>query len=144
MRKNIFLFVFISFLFSLSSRVLGIANDSVYVFVSASDSVKKIQAIEFHSTPIFLSDSAKIISPVHKKENKRFLAAVLAFPFPFGMLGLHRIYLGTKPFMPFVYIGTIGGCFFILPFIDFFTILLSDDQTFKEYENNPKVFMWSH
>src|SRR6185503_9682570 len=42
------------------------------------------------------------------RENKRAIAAVLAFPFPFGILGLHRIYLGTKPYMPFVYLGTLG------------------------------------
>ena len=93
------------------------------------------------SIPVFpLADSVKI----HRRENKKLIAAVLAFPFPFGFLGLHRIYLGTKPYMPFVYAGTIGGCFGILPMIDFITILTTKKEKIKNFENNRKVFMWSH
>lgn len=77
-------------------------------------------------------------------ENKKAIAALFAFPFPFGMLGLHRIYLGTKPYIPFAYISTLGGCFGILPLIDFISILTAEDETFNRFENNPKVFMWSH
>ncbi len=77
------------------------------------------------------------------KENRKTIAAVLAFPIPFGFFGGHRIYLGTKPYVPFVYIGTLGGCALVLPFIDFFTILLCDEETFKTFENNPRVFMWA-
>src|SRR5688572_4938552 len=54
-----------------------------------------------------------------QKKNKRVMAAILAFPFPFGIVGLHRIYLGTAPHVPIVYIGTFGGVLGILPFIDF-------------------------
>lgn len=79
-----------------------------------------------------------------KHENKKFVAALLAFPLPFGILGLHRIYLGTKPYVPFVYIGTVGGCFGILPILDFITILRSSKQEIKTFEGNPKVFMWAH
>lgn len=79
-----------------------------------------------------------------KLKSKKRIAAVLAFPFPFGLLGLHRVFLGTKPYIPFVYIGTLGGCFLILPIIDFITILSANEEEFKKFENNPKVFMWSH
>src|ERR1035437_9205090 len=93
------------------------------------------------SIPVFpLADSVK----THRRENKKLIAAVLAFPFPFGFLGLHRIYLGTKPYMPFVYAGTIGGCFGILPMIDFITILTTKKEKIKNFENNRRVFMWSH
>jgi hypothetical protein len=60
------------------------------------------------------------------------------------LLGLHRIYLGTKPYIPFVYMGTIGGCFLVLPVLDFIAILSADEKTFSRFENNPRVFMWSH
>jgi len=78
----------------------------------------------------------------HKKQklNKRITAAVLAFPFPFGMVGLHRIYLGTKPHVPVVYIASFGGVCGILPLIDFFMITFSKD--FDTYRDNGKVFMW--
>lgn len=75
-----------------------------------------------------------------QKLNKKITAAVLAFPFPFGIVGLHRIYMGTKPYIPVVYIATVGGVFGILPFIDFCVLMF--DKDFKRYENNGKVFMW--
>lgn len=77
-------------------------------------------------------------------KGKKLIAVILAFPVPFGLLGLHRVFLGTKPYVPFVYIGTIGGCFLILPIIDFVAILTSNEETFRRFENNSRVFMWSH
>lgn len=75
-----------------------------------------------------------------QKRNKQIMAAVLAFPFPFGIVGMHRIYLGTKPYVPVVYIATLGGVFGILPFIDFCAISFGKD--FGHYRDNGKVFMW--
>ncbi len=75
-----------------------------------------------------------------QKKNKKVMAAILAFPFPFGIVGLHRIYLGTAPYVPVVYIASLGGIFGILPFIDFCVIVL--DKDFDRYNNNKKVFMW--
>lgn len=79
----------------------------------------------------------------HKKQrlNKRITAAVLAFPFPFGIVGLHRIYLGTKPYVPVVYVASLGGVFGILPFIDFCAITF-DGKNFESYRDNGQVFMW--
>ncbi len=75
-----------------------------------------------------------------RKSNKKVVAALLAFPFPFGIVGLHRIYLGTAPYVPVVYIASLGGVFGILPFIDF--CILALDKDIERYNNNPKVFMW--
>lgn len=72
--------------------------------------------------------------------NKKITAAALAFPFPFGIVGLHRIYLGTKPYVPIAYIGTVGGVFGVLPLIDF--IKISFDKDLSPYQNNGQVFMW--
>lgn len=75
-----------------------------------------------------------------QKLNKRITSAVLAFPFPFGIVGLHRIYLGTKPYVPVTYIASLGGVFGILPLIDF--IAITCDKDFDHYRDNGKVFMW--
>lgn len=75
-----------------------------------------------------------------KAERKRVIAAALAFPLPFGILGIHRIYLGTRPFVPLVYVGTLGGCAGILPMIDFVTLLCNKD--IERFKNNPNIFMW--
>ncbi|MCU0434967.1 MAG: TM2 domain-containing protein [Bacteroidia bacterium] len=82
------------------------------------------------------------VAPAPSRENVKLVAAILAFPFPFGMIGLHRIYLGTKPWVPIVYLCTLGGCFGVLPFIDFVVILIQDEEGLKQYQNNDKVFMW--
>lgn len=75
-----------------------------------------------------------------QRNNKRITAAILAFPFPFGMVGLHRIYLGTKPYVPVAYIASLGGVFGILPLTDFCAIVFDND--FDYYKNNGKVIMW--
>lgn len=72
--------------------------------------------------------------------SKKITASLLAFPIPFGVLALHRIYLGTKPYVPVMYILTAGGVFGILPFIDFCVLLL--DKDIERLNNNGKVFMW--
>jgi TM2 domain-containing membrane protein YozV len=77
---------------------------------------------------------------IKQRKNKRITAAILAFPFPFGIVGLHRIYLGTSPHVPVVYIGSLGGVFGILPFIDFCVLVL--DKDLDRYTENKKVFMW--
>lgn len=73
---------------------------------------------------------------------ERIISAILAAPLPTGIVGGHRIYLGTKPHIPIVYIATFGGFFGILPFIDFCVILTADSEKLKSFENNPQLFMW--
>ncbi|WP_317897911.1 NINE protein [Aurantibacillus circumpalustris] len=75
----------------------------------------------------------------HNK-NKKLTAAALAFPLPFGIVGLHRIYLGTAPYVPVVYIASFGGVLGLLPLIDFCFILLEKDT--EKFVDNKKVFMW--
>jgi TM2 domain-containing membrane protein YozV len=73
-------------------------------------------------------------------DNRRIIAACLAFPLPVGFLGAHRIFLGTNPYVPVAYAGTLGGCLGAVPLIDFFTIVFS--KNLEQYENNPRFFMW--
>ena len=76
------------------------------------------------------------------ERRQRIVSALFAFPFPFGFMGAHRIMLGSKPWIPVVYVATFGGCFGLLPMIDFCAIVFSKD--IKQYENNPHIFMWLH
>lgn len=77
---------------------------------------------------------------LRSQKNKKYVAAALAFPFPFGIVGLHRIYLGCQPYVPVAYIATVGGGFGVLPFIDFCAILAHKNP--DAFVNNKKVFMW--
>ena len=80
----------------------------------------------------------RIIDNIQRK--RKIISAALAFPIPFGLFGAHRIYLGSKPYIPLIYIATFGGGFGVLPFIDLIVIVLDNDIT--RYENNEKLFMW--
>ena len=119
-----------------SSLVAEKKLTTVYYLDSAS-TIITLENIQFNNekpNPVFILFRKK------HKLNKRITAAVLAFPFPFGIVGLHRIYLGTKPYVPVAYIASLGGVFGILPFIDFCAIAF--DKDFEQYKNNGKVFMW--
>lgn len=132
--------VFFCFVFLFCRRNCH-AVESFSIKANEDSRVISSTGILLDSVPDFFpADSIK----QHKKENKKLIAAVLSFPFPFGVMGLHRIYLGTKPYIPFVYIGTVGGCFGILPLIDFITVLTTKREKIKNYENSKKVFMWLH
>lgn len=143
-----FLFAFLGFFLLLASSSIKaeVQQKSRFIFqvdtIIIPDSLNNSECAQlFNEIPTI---STADLSDTSKPKNNKLVAAILSFPFPFGMLGLHRVYLGTKPYIPFVYIGTIGGCFLILPFIDFCTIVFSDDEMFRSFENNGKVFMWSH
>ena len=96
-------------------------------------------AVKQNLHPLFISFSSAGDTLLHRKH--RLIAAILAFPIPFGIFGLHRVYLGTSTGVPFFYIATLGGAFGILPFVDFILILLC--KNVNTYAHNPAVFMWT-
>jgi TM2 domain-containing membrane protein YozV len=122
------------------------ANENYRVlFTDSSGNIidsAKIEAANFESYNTGRNRPNPILQIIKRKQkqNKKIVAAALAFPFPFGIVGLHRIYLGTAPHVPVVYIGSLGGIFGILPFIDFCVLVL--DKDFDRYNNNNKIFMW--
>jgi TM2 domain-containing membrane protein YozV len=115
-------------------------------FLSTDSTAYSAQLIEIENkaaNEIALSFKPHPLRFLYKKKissRQRFVAAVLAFPFPFGIVGLHRIYMGTKPHVPVIYIATFGGAFGVLPFIDFCILVL--DKKPERYFNNPRLFMW--
>jgi TM2 domain-containing membrane protein YozV len=79
--------------------------------------------------------------PAHSQpraENKRIVAILLVLAL--GMLGAHRLYLGTKPWIPVFYLLTFGGGFLILPLIDLLFLLFTKD--ISAFADNPRFFMW--
>jgi len=139
-------FVCISFFF-LNSISLD-ANENTKLFsiqteMGNTSLVKKQNSLVFSNQ---FQENKKRPSPLFarfrnkQKDTKRFTASILAFPFPFGIVGLHRIYLGCPPYVPVVYIGTFGGVFGALPLIDFFVLVF--DKNTELYTNNNHVFMW--
>ncbi len=103
-------------------------------FVQSSDTL-------FLKMDVAVTDSIVKSSGTDKEQiKKKFISALFAFPFPLGFMGAHRVMLGTKPWVPVVYVATFGGCFGVLPLIDFFVITFTKD--IEQFENNPNIFMW--
>jgi len=93
---------------------------------------------------IIVQDSAKAAKDklvLKLKRRKKIIASILAFPFPFGIIGLHRLYLGCKPYVPLAYIALLGGELGIIPFIDFVVLITTKDV--KKFQDNPNLIMWS-
>jgi TM2 domain-containing membrane protein YozV len=133
-------FTIIILLFFLSLNVFS--EKAEVLFVDAQGNVVESQFVEVKQGEFNHKGPNPILKLFRKKQknNRKITAAILAFPFPFGIVGLHRIYLGTKPYVPIAYIATLGGVFGILPLIDFCAILLEKDLV--NFENNGKVLMW--
>jgi TM2 domain-containing membrane protein YozV len=108
---------------------------------ATTDSTGPDKDILYLNTPskYFLSTDTIPFSKESQKK-KKIVAAIFSFPFPFGFMGAHRVMLGCKPWVPVVYVATFGGCFGLLPLIDFCVIVFSKD--IGRYENNENVFMW--
>lgn len=139
-----FKYIFIGFLFLICLKLNAninvyselfseVSSDELFQNKNESECIRYLQ----HKSPNRFS--LKIRARV--KDSKKLTAAVMAFPLPFGIVGLHRIYLGTEPYVPVVYIATVGGCFGILPLIDFFVIVFEKDT--EKFANNRRVFMWT-
>ena len=82
-------------------------------------------------------------APDENFKKEKLIASILAFPIPFGFSGLHRIYLGSEPWVPVAYLLTGGGGFGLLPLLDFIFIVSADEEEFRRYENNPNFFMFA-
>ena len=68
-------------------------------------------------------------------DNDGIVAAILAFVL--GVLGIHRVFLGSNGIIVLWYILTIGGLFGIIPLVDFFRLLL---QGSAHYRDNDDLF----
>jgi hypothetical protein len=120
----------------------GQARGEEYV-LAFSDSASYNEFLSSYDQQTVISDSP---NPFYRKFFKtdrngksKTVAAMLAFPVT-GITGIHRVYLGTRAYIPVVYVGTLGGCVGILPLVDFVVLLI--DKDISPYENNGKVFMW--
>lgn len=143
-KSFVLILLLLGFKFTLKAEsFLQLENDSAFYYVSNSNlEIEELVSQE----QLALADNLQL----HKDsklalkyaaafhENKRLTAAMLTFAL--GMLGVHRLYLGTKPWIPAVYLLTFGGGFLILPLIDLGVILFSKD--ISQYEHNDRVLMW--
>lgn len=129
-------------IFLLTAIIAGFAFFSPLKLTASVHSCNKVvitDAVSFDSEDTRHTVSSNF-TPPDTTRKKKIVSALFALPFPCGFMGTHRVMLGTSPWVPVVYVATFGGCFGLLPLIDFCVIAFSKDIT--PYENNPHVFMW--
>lgn len=101
--------------------------------------MKHVPEIGIPVDTIYLGHHYLLIDNLDMSSKRSKLLAILADILA-GPLGGHRIYLGTKPYVPVVYALTLGGGIGVLPVIDLFVIVFTRDLS--KYEDNPKILMW--
>jgi len=109
-----------------------------FSFSLSANDIDSVRVINFNM-PIEASITYVLTDSMSVAKQDKKIVGFLSFPLPLGIIGLHRIYMGAKPYVPLIYILTLGGCFGILPLIDFIVIVTHKDIT--PYRND-KVFMW--
>ena len=130
------LFVSAKLTFAESQRYLLILSSHERIEIKMIEPADSLELLAYNQSAIKDSLQTKKTTQKHNK----LINGLLSFPFPLGFLGAHRIMLGTKPWVPIVYVATFGGCFGLLPLVDFCVLMLSEN--IEQYENNPNVFMW--
>lgn len=85
--------------------------------------------------------TASLTGTTRVKADKEFVPALLLNLF-LGGLGIHRLYLGTKPLTWIGYILTCGGIFGVVPLVDL-VVLIINSKDISPYVDNTKFFMWS-
>jgi TM2 domain-containing membrane protein YozV len=86
------------------------------------------------------------VKPVHKalvqlQKNKHERLVAIGLNVSLGMLGVHRMYLGTGINVPVTYACTAGG-FGVLWVTDL--AILVGTRHYEALKNNPHVFLWNH
>ena len=87
--------------------------------------------------PVGMPSSASVYA------GKSPVGAILLTFFP-GGFGIHRHYMGTRPWMWAIYTFTFGGIFGVVPFVDFIVEIIAavEDNSVARYCGNTSFFMW--
>lgn len=129
--KLLFLIPLLAFSFLGKAVNTSISYDDVDVV--AMKDIHHLFALD--SSVVEVSDT--IIDGVKKVKFKRGKAII--FCVLTGLLGGHRIYLGTHQRTPIIYSLTLGGLG-ILPLVDLIHIIFTKDLS--KFENKPETIMW--
>lgn len=82
----------------------------------------------------------KIFNRFNKDQHDNPRLVAIALDATLGLLGVHRLYLGTSVKVPVIYTLTCGGgC--VLWLVDLGLLIFTRDIT--PYMNNPNLFMWT-
>ena len=84
------------------------------------------------------------VAPAATVSSGKSPVAAILLTFFLGEFGVHRHYMGTRPWMWAIYTFTFGGIFGVVPFIDFIVEIVAtvEDHSVARYCGNTSFFMW--
>ena len=84
------------------------------------------------------------VAPAATISSGKSPVATILLTFFLGGFGVHRHYMGTRPWMWAIYTFTFGGIFGVVPFIDFIVEIVAtvEDHSVARYCGNTSFFMW--
>jgi TM2 domain-containing membrane protein YozV len=107
--------------------------------ISAEDVPEKIKISTLEPLSLEIDHSPFTIHHLPLKDP--LIAWLISFPG--GMLGLHRLYLGTDTKTIMLYIATFGGVFGIVPMMDWILLMQGIQKgDISKYVNNRRFIMW--
>lgn len=109
-------------------------DDAIDALIEASAEVSPLSLMPEAPMPAAASFSSGSKSPI---------ASFLLCTF-LGGFGVHRHYMGTRPWMWAIYTFTFGGIFGVIPLIDWVMLIVGIvDDDISQYCGNTKFIMWS-
>jgi len=135
MKKYLTLLLLCLFVIPISVSADGykLDQDKIDARFSAATEMSLISALDING----LQGTQQVLN-----EKDPVMALVLATVL--GYLGIHRLYLGTKPVVVVLYIITAGGCGIItlIDWIMLLMVLIDDEKDLGPYIDNPGFIMW--
>ena len=134
--KKLFLSLIAVIAIAVSANAANYTVDDAAIdaLIEASSEVSPLELMPMASVPAAASLSSGNSNPV---------AAFLICTF-LGGFGVHRHYMGTRPWMWAIYTFTCGGIFGIIPLVDWVMLLVGlVDDDISDYCGNTKFIMWA-
>lgn len=135
MKKLLFsLIAILAIAVSANAANYTIDDDAIDALIEASVEVSPLSLMPEAAVPAAATLSSANSNPV---------AAFLLCTF-LGGFGVHRHYMGTRPWMWAIYTFTFGGIFGIIPLIDWVMLIVGlVDDDISDFVGNTKFIMWA-
>lgn len=109
-------------------------DDAIDALIEASTEVSPLSLMPEAPVPAAASLSSGSKSPIASFIICTFL----------GGFGVHRHYMGTRPWMWAIYTFTFGGIFGVIPLVDWVMLIVGlVDDDISAYCGNTKFIMWA-
>lgn len=135
MKKFIFsLIAILAIAVSANAANYTVDDDAIDALIEASAEVSPLELMPEAPVPAAASLSTASVSPAASFILCTFL----------GCFGVHRHYMGTRPWMWAIYTFTAGGIFGIVTFVDWVMLLIGVvDDDISKYVGNTRFIMWA-